>query len=216
MRVYRDITQGTEEWHRIRWGKIGGTSSSQLHTKTDTLLNRLVAQRMEEYDPTEEGFTSNAMERGHELEPFARKAASEYLNIQFNEVGWIEHDSISILGMSPDGLSEDGTVVLEIKCPGLENHIRYIREDVIPSAYMDQVIAPFAISDKIEAVYFCSYRPECSKPLFIKKVTRGTEVNVGTAARPVKMTVGLRALDKRSAALKLRDKIEKELFRISM
>lgn len=215
MKTHYNITQGTEEWHRIRWGKIGGTSSSQLHTKTDTLLNRLVAQRMEEYDPTEDGFTSNAMERGHELEPFARKAASEYTGIQFNEVGWIEHDSISILGMSPDGLSEDETVVLEIKCPGLENHIRYIREDIIPSAYMDQVISPFAISDNVEAVYFCSFRPECSKPLFIKKVTRGTEVNVGTVARPVMMTVGTRALEKMALASALEQQVKTEVERIN-
>lgn len=216
MKAFYEIEQGTEEWHKIRWAKIGGTSSKQLHVKGDTLLNRLVAQALEPYDPTEDGFSSAAMERGNELEPFARKELSEYTGIQFNEVGWIQHDKIDILGMSPDGISEDETVICEIKCPGLENHARYIREGIVPLAYVDQVVMPFAVHEGLERVFFASYRPEFRpKPLFVVEVRKDSLINAGTAARPKKTMVATYALEKRSLALTLREEIKSEINKIS-
>ena len=35
---HKEIKQGSIEWHELRWGKIGGTLSSGLFVKSDTLL----------------------------------------------------------------------------------------------------------------------------------------------------------------------------------
>ena len=75
MKVYFDVEQGSLDWHLLRHGKIGGTASSGLFVKSDTLFYDLLAEKTERFDTDliEEGFQSDAMMRGTELEPEARK-----------------------------------------------------------------------------------------------------------------------------------------------
>ena len=214
MKVYSEIEQGTTEWHNIRWGKIGGTTSKELHTKTDTLLNKLVAAKLEGYDPTDDSFTNKNMERGNMLEPFARKYLEEYLGVKFEQVGWIEHDICKILGMSPDGITADHRIMCEIKCPTLAKHVSYIRANVVPPEHVDQVVAPFSIHPDLKYNYFCSYRPECKIPVFIKRVELGTLVNIGTEKRPVLETVQSYANMKLIEAMKIEEEVNVELERI--
>lgn len=216
MKSYPLITQGTLEWHIIRWGKIGGTGSGELHTKGDALLNRLTAAQMEPYNPEEEGYASKAMERGTELEPLAVASLGEYLGLEFKETGWIEHDTCSILGMSPDGITEDSKDCCETKCPSLVKHIAYIRAgQMIPKDYLHQVISPFSINPLLERNHFASFRPECKIPLHVVTITRETEINVGTVAKPVFKTVGEVAMNKFALALALEEEVKKEVERIS-
>lgn len=215
MKNFKDIEQGSAEWHMIRWGKIGGTNSKQLHVKTDTLLNSLVAANMESFDPdSEEGLKSAAMQRGNDLEPDARLLLSESVGVEFLQTGWLEREDCSIMGLSPDGLSDDGKVGCEIKCPSLEVHTRYIRENVIPSDYIHQVIQFFAVNDDMEYLWFCSYRPEHEIPLFKLKVGRYDTVNTGTDARPVMTEINTVAMNKRVLGLQLEEDVKNELKRI--
>ena len=39
-----DIQQKSEEWHKLRVAKVGGSTSSQLHVKSDTLLEQMLAE----------------------------------------------------------------------------------------------------------------------------------------------------------------------------
>jgi len=43
----------------------------------------------------------------------------------------------------------------------------------------------FAVNTELKEFYFVSYRPESIKPLFVKKLTRESLVNIGTEAKPV-------------------------------
>ena len=216
MKSYTNIEQGTIEWHRIRFGKVGGTSSKQLHVaKGDTLLNELVSCKLEPYNEDEEAsFKSAAMQRGNDLEPEARAALEDATGLKFTETGWVEMDGCQLMGMSPDGITEDGKAGCEIKCPSKEVHVAYLRAGVLPMEHMNQVVQFFAVNEKLETVWFASYRPECDIPLFKIKVERHSMVNTGTAAKPVMKDVATHAMNKRVLGLQLAEDVEKEVKRV--
>ena len=115
---HKEIKQKSEEWFRIKWGKIGGTASNGLFVKnSDTLLIDILSQRFEDYVHVE-GYVSADMERGNFLEPQAREYLEEYSGLKFVETGWLQSEENELLGISPDGITEDEKVQCEIKCFG--------------------------------------------------------------------------------------------------
>tara|TARA_R100001244_G_scaffold101776_2_gene75886 strand:+ start:2169 stop:2873 length:705 start_codon:yes stop_codon:yes gene_type:complete len=173
----KGITQRTEEWHRIKWGKIGGTLSKGLFVKSDTLLIDILSQRCEEYIH-EETFESDAMRRGNELEPFAREYLESYTGLVFQETGWMQSEENRLLGMSPDGLTEDETIQCEIKCLGRMKHYDTILKDEVPSDHRHQCLHAFTVNPKLEKLYYIAFRPEAPKP-FIKMYTLDSMLDLG-------------------------------------
>jgi len=189
MIAHYDIIQRTPEWHQIKWGKIGGTRAGQLFTKGDALLVDLIAETIEEFEIDEDGYIGSDMMRGIELESEAIRQLSEYIGTELLPCGWIESSEFPMAGISPDAISKDETIGCEIKCPAHKRHTRTILEDVIPLDNIDQCVHFFTVSDKLEKLYYCSFRPESIKPLFVKELTRDSLVNVGTKARPIMKSV---------------------------
>ena len=143
---YKDIEQGTIEWHELRWGKIGGTASKNLlsdkigkYDKKQTLFYNVLSQRLEEFEPSE-SFENEHMQRGHELEPFARTYISEYVGVEFIETGWLQSEENELLGLSPDGITEDYKKACEIKCLGRKAHLEVLLSQSIPLKYMPQCV----------------------------------------------------------------------------
>lgn len=186
---YYHILQGAEEWHAIRHGKISGTSAKGLFTKTDTLLIELVSELAEEFEPEYDVFISKEMNRGHDLEPAAREALEKYTGIKFNQCGWMQSTENELVGISPDGISDDETVVCEIKCPGAAKHVRTCLEGGIPSDHIHQCVMYFVVQPKLERLVFASYRPECVKPLCVYELTIEHLINLGTSAKPRMVSV---------------------------
>ena len=181
MKVYKELEQGSEEWLIARLGKITGTRSKGLFVDSDTLKIDLLIEKYEDFN-SEENYTSTAMERGSEMEPLALMELSKELFIDFKTFGFVEN---GILGISPDGLTEDLKIACEIKCPLSKKHMNTILSDEIPLDNINQCIHYFAVIDSLEKLYFCSYRPENKKKsLFIKELTRESEVNIGTKVKP--------------------------------
>lgn len=190
MKVHFEIEQGSLDWFLIKHGKIGGTRAKGLFVKTDTLFFDLLAEKTERYDEDEDedGFLSDAMERGKYLEPQARHELNQYTKLEFLECGWIQSD-IDILGISPDGITADLTAQCEIKCLGAKNHLRACVSDKIPQDYIHQCIHAFAVNSRLETLYFLAYRPESPKNMFVKTLTRSSVVNIGTEAKPVMRSI---------------------------
>jgi hypothetical protein len=189
MIIRNDIEQHSEEWHEVRYGKIGGTLSKGLFVKSDTLLEDVLSELCEEFD-LQENYQSYDMVRGSELEPEARKALSAYLGIELLEVGWLQCEENEYLGISPDGISEDETISAEIKCFAKKKHLSTIRANDIPNDNIHQCLHYFTINPKLQKHYFCSYRPEnIYKPIFVKELTRESLINLGTKAKPIIKTV---------------------------
>lgn len=187
MKNYKEIEQGSIEWFEKKWGKIGGTLSKGLFVKSDTLFIDILSQKLEEFEPSE-SFTNEAMEHGTFNEPFAREYLNTYTNLTFKETGWLQSDENELLGISPDGITEDEKTACEIKCFGRKNHLLVLVENDIPLTNIFQCIHYFTVNPKLEKLYFIAFRAESVKH-FIKELTLESVVNIGTKARPKTMTI---------------------------
>lgn len=161
--------QGSPEWLAARLGIPSASMFAKIVTtkgiwsaSADAYINQLVAERLT--GEREEVFQSHHMLRGTELEPDARDLYSLISDAEVTEVGFCLHDTLSA-GCSPDGLiGEDGG--LEIKCPAPSTHVEYLRGEVLPSKYKQQVMGCLWITGR-EWWDFVSYHPTM-KPLIVR------------------------------------------------
>jgi len=140
-----DIIQNTQEWHEMRAGRIGGTSASTLLVKGKsedglgagayTMMYQKVHELLNGVEDVVE-LKNDAQQRGHDLEPIAKKRYEEITNNVINDVGYISQGIL--FGCSPDGLvGDDGGV--EIKCPMGKEYVRYMTTMDIDKSYFAQV-----------------------------------------------------------------------------
>lgn len=187
--IKHDVLQRSIEWHELKHGKIGGTLSKGLFVKSDTLLIEILSQIVEDYE-AEDSYISYDMQRGIDLEPYALDALSNEIFVKFTTPGFLQSTSIPILGISPDGLSEDDTIGVEIKCPAAKKHTATILANEIPSDNIHQVLHSFTVNPKLEKMYFVSYRPESKvKQLWYKCIELDSDIDLGTKAKPQIKTV---------------------------
>ena len=137
------IEQGTDEWKKLRLGKVtasrvsdvmskikSGESASRRNYKMDLVVERLTGLLTS-------SFTSPAMAWGVENEKLARMAYEAFKGVFVNTVPFVQHPTIEWFGCSPDGLVADG--LMEIKCPNTANHIEYLLAGVPPAKYIPQM-----------------------------------------------------------------------------
>lgn len=185
--IYKDLKQKSLEWFEIKWGKIGGTASKGLHTKGDTLFIDLLSQHLEEFEPSD-SFENEHTQRGNDLEPFAVEYLEKYTGYKFDSIGWIQSEQNELLGISPDGITEDLKVACETKCFARKKHTEILLTNEIPLENVHQLVHYFTVNPKLEKIYFCAFRPESVKN-FVKELTLESKVNIGTKARPKIMTI---------------------------
>jgi len=214
MKYYSDIEQGTSEWQELKRGRIGGTRAKGLMTKGDTLFYDLLAEISEPFDENDsDQYTSEEMQYGIFLEPEARGELSKYIGVELFECGYITN-TMELLGLSPDGISADKKIMCEIKCPQAKRHLMTCLRDEIPLDNIHQCIHYFTVSDELERLYFCSYRPQSYKQIFVKELTRESLVNVGTEAKPVMRTISDQVSLSKIEALALQDQLNKSIEKL--
>jgi putative phage-type endonuclease len=171
-----DMEQGSDEWLRIRMGKVTasnfatamakGKAGGVSKTRT-TLMHKLIAERLT--NEPQETYRNGAMEWGTETEPAAREYYEAVNDCDVRQIGFAEHNDY--IGCSPDGLvGEDG--LLEIKCPNSATHISYILADKLPSTYKAQVQGQLWVTER-KWCDFVSYDPRVTKrPYWTIRVSR--------------------------------------------
>jgi len=209
-----DVQQQTLQWFELKHGKIGGSTSKGLLVDSDTLLDEILSTRLEAFEMDDDSYESKAMLRGNELEPLGRKALSQYSGYQFLECGWLQSD-IDIIGISPDGITDDLKVSCEIKCPGRSKHTKTLRENILPIDHVHQIVHNFTVNPFLELCYFGSFRPESAYQLFVKPITRDTLINLGTKAKPVNKTVNEWSDIMRGKAIELETNIQLALDQLN-
>jgi len=162
------FNQGSPEWFDARKGRIGGTRfSNVISTKKNRLIYDLLDERFSEFLFPDD-FISDEMQFGIDNEPIARQLYSEQSGIKFKEVGLIRSDFSSIHHTSPDGLSFDESIALEIKCT--QNRAIHMQRffEGVESTHMPQIKNYFAVSDEILQVHWVSYCPFATeRPLIV-------------------------------------------------
>lgn len=143
MKIIRNIEQGSEEWFRLRLGKVtgsrfkdvctkgtGGAISKTVESYAYELATQIVSQELTE------SFKSAAMQRGNDEEPAAAfRYQIETGNVVEEITGFDVNPNVFV---SPDRIiGSDGG--LEIKNPNSSTQIQYIRAGILPKAYQMQV-----------------------------------------------------------------------------
>jgi hypothetical protein len=175
MKIFRDIEQGSPEWLKLRLGKVTGTRLKKLRSKDNLgLIDELIAEMISEQ--VEEIRTSESMQRGSDMEPIARREYEEFTGHKVEQFGFLQSTKFEWFGLSPDGLiNENGiyTKGVEIKCPDTDTHVRYIRQDIVPAEYRDQVFSYFMVNPDLIEHDFVSYDNRfLIKPLHIVNTRR--------------------------------------------
>lgn len=158
-----DLRQGSAAWHRLRRMGIGASEVAAIMGlspwSTPTSVWEVKTGRAEEYK-------GNARtQRGNEMEPAARAYFELYHGLTFDPVT-VTHPDYPFIRASLDGYNDaDGGTVLEIKCPGEEDHALALAGKV-PDKYMVQVQDQLMITRARRALYG-SYFPDAEpgKPL---------------------------------------------------
>lgn len=157
-----DIKQGSDEWRKLRAGKVTASRIKDIIAKTKSgystsrtnYRDELVKER---FGVISEGFTNAAMEHGTETEPIARSLYEIKTGNAVQEISFVPHPYISMSGMSPDGyVGDDG--MIEIKCPNTTTHFDYLLEGEVPEKYKPQMAWQLACSGR-DWVDFISYDP---------------------------------------------------------
>lgn len=215
---FDDIQQQTPEWHEIKYRKIGGTRSANIIGKGDlnTVFIDLLSEFLEEYEPFDEdsSFESYDMLRGNNLEPDARQYLNEYYKINLQTTGWLQNKENKLLGISPDGITEDNKIACEIKCLSKKEHTRILYKQQIPEKYIPQCIHYFTVNPTLDTLFFIAYRPEAPKH-FVKVLTRESEVNIGTEKTPIKISIAKATETARTNADTLLQMIEESVEQLT-
>lgn len=167
-----DCEQGSEEWLQARLGIPTATGFENIVTATGKKSSaqiKYMAELIEEsiIGLQDESFKSRFMERGNQLEPLARSAYEFITGNAVTQVCGVYLDENKEVMVSPDGLIPELKKGLEIKCPKMSTHIRYLLEGGVPSEYIIQVQANLWVTG-YDTWDFVSYCPEYQKqPLYI-------------------------------------------------
>jgi putative phage-type endonuclease len=171
------MEQRTDDWFTARLGKVtasrvadvvaktkSGYSASRDNYMADLIVERLTGQKAS-------SFSNAAMEWGTEQEPHARAAYSARTGELVEEVGFIDHPTVTMSGASPDGLVNEGCV--EFKCPNTATHLEYLLAGKPPEKYITQMQWQMACTNRpwCDFVSYDSRLPEHLQMLIVR-ITR--------------------------------------------
>lgn len=140
--------QGTQEWLQDRAGRATGSrardilaaiKSGEAAARRDYRLE-LAIERMTG-SPAPQGYVSTEMQWGIDQEPFARMEYEEQTGRIVSESGFVYLPDV-MAGCSVDGFIAEGSRlgIWEAKCPKTFTHIKYLRDNQLPSDYKPQIL----------------------------------------------------------------------------
>lgn len=147
----RNIEQGTPEWHEMRKNKIGASDAAPILCVSPF---KTPFQLFEEKLGLRETANSPAIQRGNELEPIARTKFEHAFGLEVKPRVLV-HPEYSWMMASLDGISANGDVAVEIKCPGKASHLMAI-EGKVPLHYMAQLQHQMAVAG-IKSMFYYSF-----------------------------------------------------------
>jgi len=159
MEVIKDVEQGTEEWHKLRFGWItaskfkdviaGGAGKTRKSYMYQLASEILTEERAESY-------SNEYMEWGTQTEPQARAMYEFESGNTVDQVTFIRHGELKA-GCSPDGLVGDNGLI-EIKCPKTSTQIETFLSGKMPTTHNAQVQGQLWVSER-EWTDFVSFDP---------------------------------------------------------
>ena len=160
--VIINADQRSPEWFQARAGRLTGSRAADMLSKIKTgeaaarrdYRLQLVCERLTG-QPQDDRFINAAMQRGIDMEPFARAAYEAKTGNVAVQTGFLSHATHGA-GCSLDGHVDHFAGIVELKCPKSATHLRYLRDGVLPKEYVPQVTHNLWISGA-DWVDFLSY-----------------------------------------------------------
>lgn len=172
------LEQGSEEWEKIRLGKLtasrfsdaiartkSGWGASRANYRAELICERLSGLRYE-------GYTNFYMDRGNRVEPEAVTAYELFVGLGVEQCGFFPHPTIPMAGASPDRLvGEDGQI--EAKCRTTAIHFDLLLTHTILDKFIAQMQFSLACTGR-SWCDFVSYDPRAPADysLFVKRIYR--------------------------------------------
>ena len=174
------LEQRSDEWFKIRCGKVTASRVSDVIAKTKSgwgasranYMAQLIAERLT--GEVADSYTNSAMQWGTDHEDEARTAYEFYQNENVQEIGFVKHQKLES-GASPDGLvGKDG--LIEIKCPNTSTQIQTLLDQKIPRKYETQMLWQMECTQR-KWCDFVSYDPRMPEnlKLFVRRFERDDE-----------------------------------------
>lgn len=135
------IEQGTPEWHEWRKQGVGGSEIAPVMGASPWDTAWGVWERKTGRAPEKD--LNKAMAHGQRCEPIARSMFEIETGVSVKP-RLARHPDIPWLRVSLDAISLDGSVIGEIKCPGITTHTRYAAKGKVPPYYLPQIQAQLA------------------------------------------------------------------------
>jgi len=149
-----DAEQRSEPWFAARRGKLTGSRADAVCAPKNKdgswkavrqdLLVQLACERLTG-QVQEDVYINAAMQRGIDCEPLARDAYERKTGYFVQATGFLEHVE-HMAGCSLDGHINDFEGIVELKCPKSTTHLRYLRNGIVPSDYIPQLLHNLWIS----------------------------------------------------------------------
>lgn len=170
MLLISNYDQGTPEWFADRLGKATGSKANAILAKAKTKSGESTVRRNYRFQlalervtrkPVELSFTNSHIERGKELEKFARMAYEIAYGEIVEEAGFCYLEG-SDFGCSVDGFTNDRRAIIEIKAPIPAIHYGYMQDGGIPSDYLPQVLHNILTTgaEYCDFISYCETMPE--------------------------------------------------------
>ena len=207
------VEQRSAQWFLERLGRATGSKFKDVMATTKTGESayrkkyriQLVAERITGNATT--FFVNAAMQWGTDHEDEAAEQFSIHTGLLLDEIGFVKHPNI-MCGVSPDRIiqTDEGTAILEIKCPETSTHVEWMLEGGLPDQHKPQVQGQIWLMNAPYG-YFCSYDPRmpANAQLFIVRVERDNEYisKLDTAIRQFLYEVDEMEAQLRNYAIKL-------------
>lgn len=143
---------------------------------TDFEYKMMAADLIGDEEDEAEDENANPLQRGHDLEPVARKLFERAKGKQVDEVGFVSLEEEPRICLSPDGFIKNNGIYTEgteIKCPCAWKYLKYWLEDTFPDEYRSQSLDYFVVNDNLEKLYLVLYNPKIEiHPLHIYTIER--------------------------------------------
>jgi YqaJ-like viral recombinase domain len=181
--------QGSEDWLHARIGACTASRFSDARGKLTkaskngaagdpngdaiayawTIAIETVARK-----PLDETFTTYAMRRGRELEPYARSVYETRTGAWIDEASLVLTDD-GHFGYSTDGLRDDDGMI-EIKCPmnAMKIGSVWANPGSAHLEYLDQIQGGLWITGRkyCDLIVYCDWLKDVGKDLFVKRIYR--------------------------------------------
>ena len=147
---FTNLIQGSDEWLEYRKGGLGSSDAPIIMGCSPWMTaEELFKEKIGKKKPKK---MTEAMERGHRLEPAARAYYEFKSEIDFIPIT-VEHPQYPFLRASLDGYNEEFKIILEIKAPGRETHLKALRGEV-PEHYRIQCLHQLMVTGANRCDYF--------------------------------------------------------------